>query len=87
MIFSTGIKDSSSIYSIAVISILVRRSSAYLFFISNNSSLIIAKTFSSLANIACNSSIVFNNSDNSFSIFSRSKPVKRRNFISRIALA
>ena len=34
-----------------------------------------------------NSSINFNKSFNSFSIFSRSKPVKRRNFISRIALA
>ena len=74
-------------YSMAVISILVLLSSPYFSLISNNSFLITANIFSSLLKINLNSSIIFNNSANSFSIFSLSKPVKRLSFISNIALA
>ena len=85
--FSSGIKDSSSIYSIAVISISVRRLSPYLSLISNNSSLIIFNTFSSEARIPLNSSINFNNSFNSSSILSLSKPVNLLKRISNMASA
>ena len=66
-------------------SILVFLSSEYLSLISNNSCLIIAKTFSSLAKIALYSSIFFNNSASSASILSLSNPVNLLNFISKIA--
>ena len=85
--FSTGIKDSSSIKSMAVMSIFVLLSSLYLSFISNNSAFIIANTFSSDSRIDLYSLIFSNNSANSFSILDLSKPVNLRNFISKIALA
>ena len=48
---------------------------------------IICNTLASLAKIDFNSSISASNSCNSFSILSLSKPVKRLNFISKIACA
>ena len=63
----------------------VRLSSPYFCLISSNSFFITSRIFASLAKIAFNSSIVFIKSASSFSIFSRSKPVNLRNFISKIA--
>ena len=85
--FSCGIRDSSSIKSIAVISIVVLRSSEYLFLISVNSSLIICNTLASLAKISFKSAIIFNNDANSSSILLLSKPVNRLNFNSKILSA
>ena len=85
--FSCGIRDSSSIKSIAVISIVVLRSSEYLFLISVNSSLIICNTLASLAKISFKSAIIFNNAANSSSILLLSKPVNRLNFNSKILSA